>query len=578
MSSEKSLSHYIAWLFIAAIIAGCAIMGNVIMPQAEDINAYGCNPELLAPLGLPAPPLSELVANGVDSYLHDNGRLVNYSDIPLTALTPRWVWMVLDIIFLVAFFGLLWRLSSRFTGRQRYPASAITLLGVLVLLVIPWNDYLFLQRYTTPYIWGATMMLFVAYGAMLSACGNPPRRGMLTALCIVAFIGGGWHEGISLTLLCGLVPLWFLVPRESRKAYLLQAIFLLAGILVNLTSPGQSNRTESVGVHLNLFNWFQPATLTGGIWLWPHILPMVLYLVILLSVIYLERESIRRFFRGKSLREGMESLSSLPPSVKLQVLSATVVCATLGMSLFFNSPRVAVPGLLFAIIGALSLAIGYFPRFLNKTTRKVTGIATAICAVILLVNIGLNIAMQHRLSEDHRAIESLLAESPDGTVFYDPLPWPHHSHYPWQWTMNHYYVDYVPLHFIKVHPSNRRQVALRLVPTALRNIPGDVAVEGITLIGEDFVSDREPEYTDPADAGRREVIYEDEYPFLKINTLVRTESGKEETRFFEVIPFTTSKATESERDLFYLRPVWRSHSEISDPPVEILSVSPAKYW
>lgn len=119
---------------------------------------------------------------------------------------------------------------------------------------------------------------------------------------------------------------------------------------------------------------------------------------------------------------------------------------------------------------------------------------------------------------------------------------------------------------------------MRLVPTALRNIPGDVAVEGITLIGEDFVSDREPEYTDPADAGRREVIYEDEYPFLKINTLVRTESGKEETRFFEVIPFTTSKATESEHDLFYLRPVWRSHSEISDPPVEILSVSPAKYW
>lgn len=576
--SRNNFPYHAAWLFIAAIIAGCALMGHVIWPQAEDINAYGCNPELLSPLGLPAPPFSVLTDNAVDSYLHDNGRFVNYSDILLTALTPRWVWMLLDILLLCVLFRLLWLIPAKASRRNPRQAACVLLTGILALLFIPWNDYLFLQRYTTPYLWGAAMMLFVTYGAMRAASGDHIRPPLLAALSAVAFICGGWHEGISLTLGCGLVALWFFVPRGSRRSYLLPAMFLLAGILLNLTAPGQSSRAESVGVHLNIFNWFQPATLTGGVWLWPHIVPMLLYLVILLSVIYLERESIRRFFRGKGLRGGMMSLSSLPPSVKLQVLSATVVCATLGMSLFFNSPRVAVPGLLFAIIGTLSMAIGYFPRFLNKTTRKVAGAATAICAVILLVNIGLNIAMQHRLSEDHRAIECLLAESPDGTVFYDPLPWPHHSHYPWQWTMNHYYVNYVPLHFIKVHPSNRKQLALRLVPTALREIPGEVAVEGITLIGEDFVSDREPEYTNPADAGLREVIYEDEYPFLKINTLVRTASGREETRFFEVIPFTTAKATESERDLFYLRPVWRSHSQISDPPVEILSVAQAKYW
>lgn len=578
--SENRPALIAAWLFIAAIIVSCAIMGHIIWPQAEDINAYGCNPELLSPLGIDPPPFSELTANAVDSYLHDNGRFVNYTDILLTALTPRWSWPLLNILFLASLYWLLWRIST--IASKRRGAVMVALMGVLSLLFIPWNDYLFLQRYTTPYIWGGAMMLFVAYGAIRAATGNAFSPLMTAILCPVAFISGGWHEGFSLTLACGLIPLWFLTPRDTRKRALLPALFLLAGIILNITAPGQSARADSAGVHLNPFNWFQPASLTGGIWPWPHIVPMALYLASLAATLLVERRQAiarLRLIADGGLRQAMHRLPGLPDFVKLQTLSATVTAATLGLCLFFNPPRVAVPGLLFSIIGILSLAIRYYPSTARKTLRTASAIAVTACAALLLTQAWLNIAMQARLSRDHRAIETLLAESPDGEVFYDPAPWPHRSHYPWQWTMNHYYVDYVTLHFILVHPSNRRHIPLRLIPTILKDIPGSVRVSGITLHEGHLISDTEPRYTSADDTtAPRTEIFPGEYPYLKFNAVVTTASGKEETRFFEAIPFTTSEATPDRRDLYYLRPVWLSHSDISDPAVSVISVSPAKYW
>lgn len=548
-------------------------MAWVVWPQAEDINAYGCNPELLAPLGEPIPPFSELEANAIDSYLHDNGRFVNYSDILLTAMTPRWLWAMLNLFFLTSLF-LLVKATAATDEKNTITAPCIALMGIMMLVFIPWNDYLFLQRYMTPYLWGATMMSFVSFGLIRMATGRNLSLASTVLLCLVATVCGGWHEGLSLTLVCGIIPLWLMTPRETRKKFTTVSLFLLVGLLLNLTSPGQFNRADSVGVNLNIFNWFQPATITGGAWLWPHIVPMFIYIGILLAVATRNRKKIKLTMTAP--RGWSNTLSSQSGFVKLQVFSFTVAAATLGMCLFFNAPRVATPGLLFSVIGLLSIVTHYYPD--SKPVRKAIGIAATLCATLMTVNIGFNIAMQSRLSRDHQAIEKMLTNSDDGTVFYDPVEWPHKSHYPWQWNINHYYVDYVPLHFILTHPSNKRHLPLRLIPTALESIPESVTVDEITSLDGNFVSDREPEYTDPANAGTREEIYPEEYPYLKINAVVRTASGRQAIRFFEIIPFTTAKNTPAERDLYYFRPIWRSHSEVSDPAVELLTISPAKYW
>lgn len=573
----KNISIFAAWGFIAAIIIGCVIMGWVIWPQAEDINAYGNNPELLLPFGEPTPPFSELERNAIDSYLHHNGRLVNYNNILLTSICPKWSWTIINLIPLTLIFLLLWKIANFGKEKNNGKSVCVAFMGILALMMIPWNDYLFLQCYTTPYIWGGAMMLFIAYECLKNATGRPLKKLTMILLFLVAIICGGWHEGLSITLICGIMMLWFMTPKSERRLTATVFICLIAGLLFNLTSPGHSNRVETVGVHLNPVNWFQPATLTEGVWLWPHIVPMLIYLTVIFVILLVNRKDVILFFKEIASNGWIYGAASLPDLIKVQVLATTITASTLGICLFFNVPRVAVPGLLLSIVGLLSLFICYYSKETNRRIRRIAKVAVSLCSIIFLANIGVNIAMQLRLSRDHQTIERMLAESPDGQVFYDPIEWPHQSHYPWQWTINHYYVNYVPLHFILIHPSNKRHLPLRLIPTALKNLPATISVKGITFVDGNIISDSEPTYTS-SDDNRRELIFPEEYPFLKINAVVETASGREEIRFFEIIPFTTGKGSSNERDLYYFRPVWRSHAEITDPAVKILSISPAKYW
>lgn len=573
------LFKYSAWAFIIFIILSATYMGWVIHPIAEDLNTYWSNPELLVPLGEPVPPFSSLIDSMIDSYMHDNGRFVNNSDILLTALCPKWSWALLDLIFLSILFLLAYKIATMVDGNNHKKASPemLFLAGIMALLFIPWHDYLFLQRYTTPYIWGAVWMMAFAYPCLSIFEGRKYGSFAVGLLCVCGFICGGWHEGFSLSLLCGLIPLWLIAGRECRVRLTLPLLFLIAGIAANVFAPGQFARVEEVGLVLNPFNWFQPKTLTGGVWLWPHIVPMLGYLgVVAVLSVSNHREFARQLHNAwRDLRRGRKV--ELSRFAVVNLLCVCVVLATLGLQLLIVMPRVGTPGLVFSMIGMLSLAITYYPKVIRAGIRRGICGVSVLLSLILSINMVFNIAIQRRLSDDHRRIEELLADSGDGQVFYDPTVWPHFGHYPWQWTINHYYVDGVPLHFILAHPSNKRHLPLRLIPTSLAKIPLSERIEGITFIGHEIVSDREPEYTTGTEESCTE-IFPGEYPFMKINARVKTASGREDIRFFEVIPFITSEGTANQRELYYFRPVWRSWEDISDPTVEILSVSPAKYW
>ena len=573
------LFKYSAWGFIIFIIISATYMGWVIHPIAEDLNTYWSNPELLTPLGEPIPPFSSLVENMVDSYMNDNGRFVNNSDILLTALCPKWSWAIADFLFLSVFFLLVYKIATLVSGKYLKGGAPeiLLLMGIMALLFIPWNDYLFLQRYTTPYVWGAVWMMAFAYPCLLIWRGRRFGKVAVGLLCLCGFICGGWHEGFSLSLLCGLVPLWLMAGRECRCRLALPLVFLLIGAALNVFAPGQFARIDGMGLALNPFNWFQPKTLTGGVWLWPHIIPMLLYLSVVAVMSGCGHRNVAR--RVKNVWRDVRAVRKvdLPLLVIVNMLCVCVVLATLALQLFVVMPRVGTPGLVFSMIGLLSLAIACLHKIRKENIRIGVCVVSLVLASMLSVNIAFNIAAQLRLSDDHRKIEALLAESDDGQVFYDPMEWPHASHYPWQWTINHYYVDGVPLHFILVHPSNKRNLPLRLIPTSLARIPISVKIDGITFLGKEIVSDSEPEYTCCPDGPRTE-IFPGEYPYMKINARVKTVSGKEVIRFFEVIPFTTSEGAADERELYYFRPIWRSWEDVADPTAEILSVLPAKYW
>lgn len=357
----------------------------------------------------------------------------------------------------------------------------------------------------------------------------------------------------------------------------LMVMALCIGIIYTLISPATGNRTDEVAITLNPANWFQPYTLTGGVWLLPHIVLPILYLAVILCVAILKRTRIA--FKGFTFRKWVKDGFPASPSVVLQLLCVLVTATNLAMGLFFNMPRAMIPGITFSIIGLVSLTTGLIPRIRHDRKHIVIGLWTGstILTLFILTACVFNIPLQMKFSEEQRQVEKLMGESPDGQVFFDPTPYPHYNKYPWQWACNDYYVNYVSLHFLTLHPANRNHNPVRVIPTDLKDLPYNIVINGITRLGENFISDKEPAYTSGYDLPRYD-IYKEEYPFLKINAEVKTASGKRDIRFFEIIPFTTAKATSAQRDLYYFRPVWRSYAEINDPAVDILTVSPAKYW
>lgn len=574
----KRTPLYMGWLFIALTITGVVAMNWVIFPQAEDMEAYCFHRDMYEYSGQ-THTFDEFVDLAESFYMTSNGRFVNFADIFLTGMTPRWVWIMADLLFMILFYILIYRLARYATGTAGGKAPGVTVMGILTLLCFPWNDYLFLQRYTTPYIWGVVWLMAAAW-SFLKIMDIPTRsRGKDILLCalfwVVMFICGGWHEGNVLCLFGPLAVMWFTAPRKSRTSLAIGLLCMAAALLLNLTAPGHNARVETVGISLNLFNWFQPRTLTGGIWLCPHIVPQLAYLAVTAVLLLYYRRRMAAVIRDIMSRGILYGAVSISRGMKLQLLCVLVTMANLGLNLFFCMPRTAVTGIIFSITGMTALVMKYYPAVRNRTAIRIINLSLIICPAILLANIAVNVITQIRLSDDHRTIQRLLADSKDGTVFYDPAQHPHYSNYPWQWTMNHFYVNYVPLHFIQEHPSNKRRLPLRLIPTALRHIPDTIEIKGITRLGNDFVSDREPALTDSADAPRTE-IYPPEYPFLKTNADVITVSGRRRIQFYEFIPF--SPQNRPDVTLYYLRPVFTSPAQISDPPVRILSFSLAKYW
>lgn len=581
----------ISWTLVILVCVVVAIMGAVTYPFADDIKYYCFNYELLKRIGV-TNPLPDIRYIFLDDYVNSNGRLATPIYDIAVAILPRWISGVIEGLTLAAICFLIYKLTlfpyklspSSSNCRHicyKYSPIIISLTILLALIGFPWNDNMFLTGYYVPYMIDMVLILLcmiVFLNTMYSCKGQ--NWVTISIGCVGMLVVGMWHEGNALCILGPMGLIWILSPAKTRRPLAIMLLFLCLGIIYTIISPSTANRAEAVSITLVLTNWFQPYTLTKGIWLMPHLVLPVLYMAVILLTGLYRISTIKSLFLKVSFHNWLYAGIPLPQFVILQLICVLVTATNLAMGLFFNIPRAAFPGIVFSTIGMVSLTIYYVSRIKRNEKRIANGIwiTSILFTMIILTADAFNIPMQMKFSDEQREVERLLGNSLDGQIFYDTTEYPHSNHYPWQWACNDYYVNYVSLHFLKYHPSNPGQYSLRLIPTALETIPASVAVNGITRLDGNFISDREPDYTDPANAGIREVVYLDEYPFLKINAEVRTASGKQDIRFFEIIPFTTAKATPAERDLFYFRPVWRSHREIDDPAVEILTVSPAKYW
>lgn len=571
--NRKNYFH-IAWIFILAISICGAIMTYVTVPQGDDAIGYSQSKELSHSLGLEYtfPDIPGTIING---YNNTNGRVSTPLTDLLIIMLPSWTLALLNGAFILSLLVLIYKVSLfSITGRNNIPrGSVLFLTGILSLMALPWHDTMFLLLFSSTYIWHSVLLLLCTM-IFLKLClpqgeVSTPLFCMSVPLMVLA---GNWQEGSALCLAGPLFVTGFMVSRKNLYKYITLLLFLTAGVITNILSPGLSARASNATIELNPFNWFQPYTLTGGVYLWPHNVLPIAFIIILVILMIFKRQRILDLYRGIVGPGWRRKICDIPGYQKTMLLCLLVVATNLALSLFFCVPRVSFTGNVFSIIGISLLVSIYYPNC-KKQRKRLIRLSLCLVALLLSINMVLSIELQRRLSADHLNIIRLMTCSPDGMVFYDPIDYPHYSHYPWQWTINSFYVDQYSLHSLLDHPLIDKP--LRLIPTDLYDIPADVTFNSPTLYHGHWISTSEPEL--PYGSKRTEV-FPGKYPFMKINATVYTASGREKIRFFEIIPFTTSKGTPSERDLYYFRPVWNSKSEISDPAVKLISISYAKYW
>lgn len=584
MNRQSWLSN-IALIFILVISICGAIMTYVTVPQGDDAVGYLQSKEFLDSLAMEY-TTPDIVGTIIDGWHNTNGRISTPLTRLLLIMLPSWVIAILNGAFILGLLSLIYHIAkfpvSYPGGKTTFPA-VLLLIGILSLAALPWHDTMFLMLFSSTYLWHAVLLLLctIVFLKLMLPKGEVTYSSFVLLIPFIV-LAGNWQEGSSLCLLGPLCVMSLFVPRKNLLKYLILLSSLGIGILSNVISPGLSSRAESMPIGVNPFNWFQPKTLTGGIWLWPHDIIPVIFLVSISVILILNYNNLKNIYRQRAC--GIGKLRTLSGWVKTEILCILVTGTNLALGLFFCLPRVSFIGNVFSIIGISILSIiciyrngsypfKHFPHFSNSKSRITIRVLLLSSSLVLSVNMVTHIFIQKQITEDHKNVIRLLTDSPDGTVFYDGVHFPHYPHCPWQWSINSFYVDQYSLHSMLNHPKISNP--LRLIPTALQDIPDTEAIYGPKLYRSHIISANEPAM--PTGQPRTE-IFPGEYPFLKINAIVETASGRETIRFFEVIPFTTSKGTAHQRDLYYFRPIWRSWSDIEDPAVKILSVSPAKYW
>jgi hypothetical protein len=574
---NQSLPEKAAWLFILVISICAAVMFYVTFPQADDFEYYSHSREFLASLNLPfhMPDSSDIFR---DAYCETNGRFTTLIYIYALLLLPHWLLSITNGIATFALLSLIYKLANFSTyGNQRrqippkYNALSILLIGVLSLVSLPWNDSMFLFAFSINYIYHSALLLFATYLFLRIAFTNANYSvAKLSLICLLMLLCGGCHEGNACAVFGGLFITLFAAPKAKRKTLAIMLGLMVIGILTIVLSPGIASRASGAGVGLNPANWFQSKTLTGGYYLLPqHVFPL-LTLAVSAAVAIAKREQIVALAKRLFSKQIFYALTDLPLWANVVLLSEVIVVANLFLALFVASPRASAMENIFSIIAVMTMLLRWLPQLKSKLIFRISATIATLLAIILTINIAICIRVQRYITNDQLTIMKLLEESSDGEVYYDPIDWPTVSKYPWQWYLNYNYTDCIPYYHLHLHPNLSFQKPLRLLPTALQDIPDADSIHGITLYKGNFISDSEPQL--PAGEERND-LFPEYLPFMKINAKVLTTSGKQETRFYFIVPFNSSGRT-----LYYFRPAGCDFTKLHDPATAILSISTSKYW
>ena len=388
MKKQPQLSPAAVCFYTAAVLISIlfAIL-YALTPHAAD--------DLLFLHGTQGMTLAERASALPGELLHrwhtETGRLGTLLSLPFLYLLPKWVFGILTglVIFL------LMRFSVKLSGVTPGSLLSWLVMGVIVF-VLPWYDFLFLESYSLNYVWGGCLAVAAAYYFM-----SPQRAGdkKIVWMSLLTFLAGWTHEAYGAPL-CVATTVWLFLNRNSvsRKA-LIPWFSLGIGTALTFLSPMLWTRAETEANLITKFPLKEAVMQLGPAF-------MMLAIAILAILVCLCRRKWRMELRAHK--------------AKAAFFAAFILTALAVFIKFYNGPRTDMPLVLFCGVAA-AFFFGLIPHKAPKILTLATGALIGLGSIIHLIYT--NIRQKELLMENNRIVQ-LFRESPSGTFYLD-VTYPH---------------------------------------------------------------------------------------------------------------------------------------------------------
>lgn len=303
------------------------------------------------------------------NYLTDNVRVAQWL-MPVAVTIPRWVSAVFSsLIFAAA----MWVAVKIVPGADRRP-GVFTVLAAAMVLLLPWNQMMFLTAMQLNYTWPMLPALL----CLLAGCRQRSPRtaicaalGLTTALC---------HESFGLAVAAGSIAAMVLIPTKRSPRLAAIAAGALAGVAALMSVPGLRARISLVdGLSMS------PAVAAF------YAAPALLYIGAWLACLCLPK--MRR--------------AALSPTA---VWCAAAVIPPIALMIKTTLPRAVFPASMFAAVG-LSVLAAALPR----PRRWLSLTCTAAVWAFLLAHLAVcDVAVVRLWRFDRRLMQAYSQSAPSG--------------------------------------------------------------------------------------------------------------------------------------------------------------------
>ncbi len=319
----------------------------------------------------------------IKEWHENNVRLANILFVLMSTTLPRWLICALSGTFVAVFCTLAIILSNIKISRI-LPA---TLIISSIVLLLPWWDSIAVMDYTFNYVWCTVLGLFFVYVFFR----KNKKREMMFLSMLLSFVVGGFHEGLSIPLICGLLLyVLFNFSQISKKQWLM-LLLLGMGLILLMTAEGKTSRSEPT-FDRPLGTW---------IFLLVYHNPMLIVLGIVAIIAW--------------CKNGIKFIAEIVHKPAFAYIIASVVAYFISVSVFLTA-RVTWFGTIFSIIAIFGIWNDYIAKNKFGVSLK-AGLWSILIVAILIGHMIIVDVYACKVNEQTEFITQEYVKAPDSIIY-----------------------------------------------------------------------------------------------------------------------------------------------------------------